>query len=133
MAYQPCRCSVTLLCSVCISVFCTPLALSVLLTFILSAPYPFNATFLYYAFLLLRSASLLTLESFPMTNNPNLFFVPHSYSPCAPCACNIFHASACSLRAKFLHILSALSDHHRDSSASLVAPFPLVQHHCMLY
>jgi hypothetical protein len=63
MAYQPCCCSVTLLCPVCISVFCTPLALSVLLPFILSAPYPFNATFLYCAFLLLRSASLLTLES----------------------------------------------------------------------
>jgi hypothetical protein len=31
MAYQPCRCSVTLLCPVCISVFCTHLALSVLL------------------------------------------------------------------------------------------------------
>ena len=67
MAYQPCRCSVTLLFSVCISVFCTPLALSILLPFILSTPYPFNATFLYCAFLHLRSASLLALESFPTT------------------------------------------------------------------
>jgi hypothetical protein len=67
MAYQPCHCSITLLCSVCISVFCTPLALSVLLPFILSAPYPFDATFLYRASLHLRSASLLTLESFPTT------------------------------------------------------------------
>jgi hypothetical protein len=88
MAYQPCRFSVTLLCYVCISVFCTPLALSVPLPFIISAPYPFNETFLYCAFLLLRSASLLTLESFPR-QQPNLFFVPPSYSPCAPCACNI--------------------------------------------
>jgi hypothetical protein len=119
MAYQPDCCSVTLLCPVCISVFCTPLALSVLLPFILSAPYPFNATFLYHAFLLLRSASLLTLESSPR-QQPHLFFVHHSYSTCAPCACNIRNASACSLRAKFLHNLSALSDHHRDSSASLV-------------
>jgi hypothetical protein len=62
MAYQPCRCSVTLLCPVCISVFCTPLALYVLLPFMLSAPYPFNAPFLYCAFLLLRSASLHTPE-----------------------------------------------------------------------
>jgi hypothetical protein len=62
MAYQPCHYSVTLLCPVCISVFCTPLALSVLLSFMLSAPYPFNAPFLYYAFLLLRSASLHTPE-----------------------------------------------------------------------
>jgi hypothetical protein len=62
MAYQPCRCSVTLLCPVCISVFCTPLALSVLLPFMLYAPYPFNAPFLDCAFLLLRSASLHTPE-----------------------------------------------------------------------
>ena len=60
MAYQPCRCSVTLLCPVCINVFCTHLSLPVLLPFMLSVPYPFNATFLYYEFLLLRSASLHT-------------------------------------------------------------------------
>jgi hypothetical protein len=62
MAYQPDCCSVTLLCSVCISVFCTPLALSILMPFILSAPYPFNATFLYRPFLLSRSASFFTLQ-----------------------------------------------------------------------
>jgi hypothetical protein len=53
-------------------------------------------------------------------DNPSLFFVLHSYSLCCLCACNIRSASACSLCAKFLHNLSALSDHHRDSSASLV-------------
>ena len=63
MAYQPCRCSVTLLCPVCISVLCTPLALSILLPFMLSAPYPFNAPFLYCAFLFLRFSSLHTLDS----------------------------------------------------------------------
>jgi hypothetical protein len=35
MAYQSCSCSVTLLCPVYISVFCTPLALSILLHFML--------------------------------------------------------------------------------------------------
>jgi hypothetical protein len=62
MAYQPCHCSVTLLCPVCISVFCTPLALSILLHFMLYVPYPFNALFLNYAFLLLHSTSLYTPE-----------------------------------------------------------------------
>jgi len=62
MAYQPCRCSVTLLCPVCISVFYTPLALFVLLPFMLYVPYHFNAPFLDCAFLLLCSASLYTPE-----------------------------------------------------------------------
>jgi hypothetical protein len=119
MAYQPCRCSVTLLCPVCISVFCTPLALTVLLPFILYAPYPFNAPFLDCAFLLLRSASLYTPELSYTTTTTYLFFVLHSYSLCCLCTCNIRNSSACSLRAKFLHNLSALSDHHCDSSASL--------------
>jgi hypothetical protein len=118
MAYQPDCFYVTLLCPVCI-VFCMPLSLSVLLPFILSAPYPFNATFLYCAFLLLRSSSLLTLES-SYTATPSLFFLLHSYSRCCLCACNLRNASACLVRAKLLHNLSPLSDHHRDSSASLV-------------
>jgi hypothetical protein len=70
MAYQPCRCSVTLLCPVCISVFCTPLTLSVLLPFMLYVPYPFNAPFLDCAFLLLRSASLHTPELSYTTTTP---------------------------------------------------------------
>jgi hypothetical protein len=60
MAYQPCRCSVTLLFLVYISVFYTPLALSFILPFMLYAPYLFNAPFLDCAFLPLRSASLYT-------------------------------------------------------------------------
>jgi hypothetical protein len=120
MAYQPCRCSVTLLYPVCISVFYTPLALSIHLPFMLYAPYPFNAPFLNCTFLLLHSASLYTPEfSYTMTTT-YLFFVLHSYSLICLCACNICNASACSLCTKFLHNLSALSDHRRDSSASLV-------------
>ena len=51
---------------------------------------------------------------------PQLFSVPCIYSFCAPCACSVRNASACWLRAVILHLSSALSDHHRDSSASLV-------------
>ena len=120
MAYQPCCCSVTLLCPVYISVFCTPLSLSVLLPFMLYAPYPFNAPFLDCAFFLPCSASLYTPEFSYVVTTTYLFFVSHSYSLCCLCACNIHNASACSLHAKFLHNLSALSDHHCDSSASLV-------------
>jgi hypothetical protein len=62
MAYHPCHYSITLLYPVCISVFCTPLALFILLPFMLYVPYPFNEIFLYCAYLLLRSASLHTPE-----------------------------------------------------------------------
>jgi hypothetical protein len=76
MAYQSHHCSATLRCSVCISVFCTLLALSVLLPFMLSAPCPFNAPFPFCAFLLLRSASFFTPQS-PSTTTTisSLFFI----------------------------------------------------------
>jgi hypothetical protein len=64
--------------------------------------------FHYYTLLLLHS--LITLNN----NNPNLFFVLHTYSLCAPCACYptmLLHA---------LSMSSALPDHHRNSSASMV-------------
>ena len=51
---------------------------------------------------------------------PHLFSVWCIYRFCAPCACNVCNVSACSLHTKFLHLLSALRDHHRDSSSSLV-------------
>jgi hypothetical protein len=70
VAYQPCRCSVTLLCPVYINVFCTPLSLSVLRPFMLYAPYPFNAPFLDCAFLLPRSASLYTPQFSYTTTTP---------------------------------------------------------------
>jgi hypothetical protein len=67
------------------------------------------------AFFLIVHTSIL-LHS----DNPCHLFFSHSSSLCCLCACNIHNASACSLRAKFLHNLSALFDHHCDSSASLV-------------
>jgi hypothetical protein len=62
---------------------------------------------------------------------PHLFSILCIYRFCAPCACNERNTSAYSYRADILHNSSALSDHHRESSASLVI-FPLIQHHCML-
>jgi hypothetical protein len=88
------------------------LALSVLLPFMLCAPCPFNAPFLFCAFQLLHSASFYTPESCS-TTTPHLFFVLHTYSLCAPCACYLtmlLHA---------LSISSALPHHHANSSASL--------------
>jgi glucose uptake protein GlcU len=54
-----------------------------------------------------------------------LFSVLCIYIFCAPCACNVLHSSACSNCANLLHLLSALRDLHRNSSASLVV-FPSV-------
>jgi hypothetical protein len=62
--------------------------------------------------------------------NHHHFSVPCTYSFCAPCACNVRHASACSHRVNLFHISSAMSDHHSNPSASLVV-FPCVQHHWM--
>jgi hypothetical protein len=67
-----------------------------------------SSCFRCYTLLLLHS--LITLNN----NNPHLFFVLHTYSLCAPCACFL---------AMLLHALpmsSALSNHHSNSSASLV-------------
>jgi hypothetical protein len=125
MAYRSHHCSATLRYSVCISVFYTPLVLSVLLPFMLSAPCPFNAPFPFCTFLLLRSASFFTPQSHPTTTTTatHLFFVLHTYSLCAPSACSL---------AMLLHALSmssALPGHHHYSSASLairfVCQFPL--------
>jgi hypothetical protein len=56
----------------------------------------------------------------PLGDNPfSPPFVLHSSGLCCLCACNIRNASAFSLHAKFLYNLSALFDHHHDSSASL--------------
>jgi hypothetical protein len=129
----------------CISLLCLPHCLSAHMTctvcsslFMLCAPCPFTAQFLFCAFLLLRSASLLTLQSFytrpqqlQQATTTLLFSVPCIYSFCASCACNIRHSSACSHRADILHLSSALPDHHGNSSASL-AVFPRVQHHWVL-
>jgi hypothetical protein len=122
MAYHPCRCSITLLCPIYISVFCTPLALSVLLPFMLSAPYPFNAPFLNCSFLLLCYASLYTLEfSYIVTTTPisSLFhtlIVPvllvHAIFPCL----GMLTPPPISSTSRVL-----FPDHH-NSSSSLVVP-----------
>jgi hypothetical protein len=67
MAYRSHHYSATLHYSVFISVFCTLLALSVLLPFMLSTPCPFNAPFPFCTFLLLRSASFFTPQSHSTT------------------------------------------------------------------
>jgi hypothetical protein len=110
MASQLCFCSITLLCPVCISVLCLLYTL--------------------HHIHLMQPSSTMHLSSCtlppcshlnpPHDNNNHLFFVHHSYSTCAPYACNIHNASTCTLRAKFLCNLSALSNHHHGSSTSLV-------------
>jgi hypothetical protein len=91
---------------------------------------------------------LLLHTSITPNNNTHFFFVQHSYSLCAPCACNLLLALASSpppisstsgcflhftlpqlshllcatLSLSVLHLLlivSALPDHHGNSSASL--------------
>jgi hypothetical protein len=120
MAYLPCRCSVTLLCPVCISVFRTPLALSVLLSFMLSAPYPFSASFLYYPFLLLCFASLHTPQ-FSSTVTPFCPFFFFAFLSSLLSLCMQYLQCLCMLTPRQIpHNSSALSDDHRDSSASLV-------------
>jgi hypothetical protein len=78
----------------------------------LCAPCPFNAPFLFSVFQLLHTPPSTLLN--PLNNNnTHLFFVQHTYSLCAPCACYL---------AMLLHALpmsSALPDHHCNSSASL--------------
>jgi hypothetical protein len=94
----------------------------------LCAPCPFTPQFLFCAIQLLHSPPSSHMnhlhqqqpQQTPTTTTTLLFSVPCIYSFCASCACNIRNASACTLHAKFLCNLSALSDHHRDSSASLV-------------
>jgi hypothetical protein len=88
MAYRSHHCSSTLRFSLCISVFCTLLALSVLLPFMLFAPCPSNAPFPFCTFLLV-ALCLLLHTSITLNNHTHFFFVQHSYTLCAPCACNL--------------------------------------------
>ena len=122
MAYRTCCCSVTLLFPVCIRVFCTPLSLSVLWPFNLYAPYPFNAPFLDCVFLLPCSPSWYTPQFSYTATTPisSLFFIlivsivfVHAIFAMPLHAHSTSNSSTTS---------SALSDHHRDSSDSLVVP-----------
>jgi hypothetical protein len=128
------------------------LALSILLSFMLSTSCPFNAPFPFCTFLLAALYLFLQNSITPNNNNTHFSFFQHSYSLCAPCACNLLLALASSpppisstsecflyfplpqlshllcatLSLSVLHLLpivSAMPDHHGNSSTSLaVAP-----------
>jgi hypothetical protein len=140
MAYQSCRCSVALLSLVCISVFCTHLALSILLHLYSLHHVPFmqssSAVYFY-------SCALPPFSHFNLSTQrpqqfqqqwqqqPHLFSALCTYSFCAPSVCNVCISSVCSHHAHILHLSSALPDTHSNSSTSL-APFTRVQHHWVL-
>jgi hypothetical protein len=68
MAYQSHHCFATLPCSIYLTIFLhTCLALSILLPFMLYAPCPFNAPFLFCVFQLLHTTSFYTPESLSTT------------------------------------------------------------------
>jgi hypothetical protein len=98
----------------------------------LCAPCPFTPQFLFYEIQLLHSDPSSHMnhlhqqqpQQTPTTTTTHLFSIPCIYSFCAPYSCNVRNASACWLCTIILHLSSALSDHHRDSSASLVV-FPV--------
>ena len=140
MAYQSCRCSVALLYPVCIGVFCTTLALSVLLHLYSLHHVPFmqysSAMYFYSCALPPCSHFNLSTQLPQQLQNqwqqqPHLFSALCTYSLYAPYACNLSISSVFSHRAHFLHLSSALSDTHDDSSSSL-AVFPRIQHHWVL-
>jgi hypothetical protein len=112
MAYRSHHCSATLLYSTCISVFLhTLLTLYVLLPFMLCVPYPFYATFLFCAFQLLHSASFYTHQSLSAATQSLLsavFLYP----------VHLLHPPFTMLLHS-LPMLSALPDHHCNSSSSL--------------
>jgi hypothetical protein len=84
-------------CTFCSSAFCALCAIPIQCTFCLLS---ISAAALH---LLLHTC--ITHNS----NNPNLFFVPHSYTPCASCACSVCNGSACSAcRVLCLFIMATL-------------------------
>jgi hypothetical protein len=140
LAYQVYHCSAMLICSpISMSLCLHLLVISDLLFFSTRSPQPsFSVSLSYYtppcafcasSFYALHTiciqctipllcipivshSSFYTPESLS-TITPHLFFVQHTYSLCAPCACYL---------SMFLHALpmsSALLDHHCNSSASL--------------
>jgi hypothetical protein len=114
MAYRSHQCSATLLYSTCISVFLhSSLALSVLLPFMLCAPCPFNAPFLFSVFQLLHTASFYMPKSLSTTTTISSLFCLLIVSV------HLVHA-ICTILFHALHAMSsALSDHHCNSSTSL--------------
>jgi hypothetical protein len=147
MAYQSHHYSATLPFSVCLTVFLhTCLALSVLLPFMLCAPCPFNAPFLFCVFQLLHTTSFYMPESLSTkTLISSLFYLPKSlctlcmlYAQCfymlSPCHCSPhrdihchstlppLHSLEHQQTLSVLHVLlmsSPLPNHHGNSSAFL--------------
>jgi hypothetical protein len=149
MAYQSHHYSATLPCSVCLTIFLhTCLALSVLLPFMLYAPCPFNAPFLFCVFQLLHTASFYMPESLSTATLISSLFcilivsVHLVHAICAIllhaltlCHCSPHRDIHCHSTLPPLHSLehqhtlfvlhvllmsSPLPDHHGNSSASLV-------------
>jgi hypothetical protein len=114
MDYQSHHCSATLPCSVCISVFLhTFLTLSIFLPFMLCAPCPFHAPFLFCVFKLLHTASFYMPQSLSTSTTLSSLLCILIVSV------HLVHA----ICAMLLHALpksSALPDHHYNSSTSLV-------------
>jgi hypothetical protein len=127
----------------CISLLCLPHRLSAKITCVVcsSGFYALCTISIHYIVTLLCS-STPALSSFfthkspsptttTATTTPSLLYTMYIYSFYASYACNIFHSYACSYRTNLLHLSSALRDHYRNSSDSLVV-FLRVQHHWML-
>jgi hypothetical protein len=136
MAYPTYHCSAASRCSFCHTAFLhISLALSGLLLFMLCAPSPFSAQFLFCAIQLLHSDPSSHLNHLykqqsqqpPNNNNNNPFsslycvFISSVHLVHAMFSIPL-HAPTC---ANLLHLSSALRDLHRNSSASL-AVFPSV-------
>jgi hypothetical protein len=104
MAYQSHHCSATLPCSVCLSVFLHTVLCFLFFFLLCSVRHVLPCTI---PLLCISVAALCLLLHMSITlngNNHHLFFILHTYSLCAPCACNMRNASACSHHANVLHI-----------------------------
>jgi hypothetical protein len=123
MAYQYHHCSATLPCSICLTVFLhTCLALSVLLSFMICVPCPFNAPFLFCVFQLLHTTSFYMPESLS-TTPPSLLCSAYLYYLCtffilhAQCLCMLFNvprfcSSGCSMPLQFFSSSLAQASTH---------------------
>jgi hypothetical protein len=136
MSYQSCLCSVALLCPVCISVFCTHFAHSVLLHLysLHHVPSMQPSSVVYFFSSALPPCSHFNLSTQrpqqlkqQWQQQPHLISAHRTSSFCAHSACNVF-LFVCSHRAHIPHLSSALLDTHGNSSASLAASLH-VQHY----
>jgi cobalamin synthase len=140
MAYQTHHCSAAFHCSVCLIAFLhTSLVLSVLPLFMLCAPCPFTAQFLFCAIQLLHSPPSSHMNRLhqqqPQTksnsnNSPSLLCIMYLYLLCILCM-QYSPFLYMLILTNLLHLLSALHDHYHDSSTSLVVQMR-VWHHWVL-